>query len=1020
MKTTGILSKSFFYLLIVMGITSIFHLQAIGQPSRPPDAEYSGTGGYSGAMLDASLMPSSPNAYAFASYGLIPVSLYDGTPDVSIPIYTVKCGSLTLPITLSYNYNGLRPREDASWVGLGWNLNAGGAITRIVQGYVDETRTPLSDNYDQLDVLDSINDVTDRQVFLGLAENGYTYDLEPDIYIYNFAGHSGKFIWSKGKAYTFPYDKLSIYIPPAQGYIRITDQDGTIFTFAATETTTTKKLNNNDPYTPIYISAWNLTQVLSANKKDTINLTYSTPGSISWLEYDVAYNQTYQQYVSGGGGSCVPTTGLTRNYDLSPSISAVVLQSITCNTTALYFSTASRTDVDGNYPELSTIFIDNCNNQVVKHLSFSYDYFGAIDGTVPYERLKLKQLTEFSTNTSETHSYNFHYINEYGNFPDKNTIGIDTWGFYNGQDGNLNLFPASSGLANYGIRSASLSYCEYGALDTIIYPTGGVTSFQYCANPYYGGGTTQGPGIAIKSITSSDPVSLSNSFTRTFFYLNDDGSSSQIVNNTSCYTSYTYNETSGSCSFQYNIFQAPNTGAPGAIFDYPFYYQEVTETDSSKTENHKTNYYYISYPSCFSGVYLNKKVDYLYNTTTKQYQIQKTDLYSVNAAVFDTMFNQVSAWLTTVQQTSPYDLFTYNVTQLYSEWIYPSFQEETIYDLEGNPFSTSTTLYYDSTRNLAVTNSTRSDGKVNISKFKYPEDYSSSVASADSLLVHHVLSPVVEQQSWIKSDASDSLLTSGKIIQYDPLIFKPLTSYFLEITEPLASLNQETKTGNLFNTLVSDSRYVDRINYQYDSYGNLIQQNLTSNINIGYIWDYNHSLPIAQVKNGPVGQIAYTSFETSAKGNWNFSGTPSGSGKTGSLAYSLSTGSISSASLPSGTYVVSYWSSGGSGSVSGGTVTTSINGEADGTGWNYYEYQVVLSSSGAITISGSVTIDELRLYPANGQMTTSTYNPLVGVVNTCTPNNKITFYQYDGFNRLEAVKDQQGNVIKTIKYNYRQ
>src|SRR5580700_1992183 len=76
----------------------------------------------------------SPTAAALGKYGDIPVSYNTGIPNVSIPIYTVKAGSLSLPISLSYHASGLKVQEQASWVGAGWSLNAGGVITRTVVG----------------------------------------------------------------------------------------------------------------------------------------------------------------------------------------------------------------------------------------------------------------------------------------------------------------------------------------------------------------------------------------------------------------------------------------------------------------------------------------------------------------------------------------------------------------------------------------------------------------------------------------------------------------------------------------------------------------------------------------------------------------------------------------------------------------------------------------------------------------------------------------------------------------------
>lgn len=44
-----------------------------------------------------------------------------------------------IPISMTYLGSGVRPDQHPGWVGLGWNLNAGGCISRIVNGLPDET-----------------------------------------------------------------------------------------------------------------------------------------------------------------------------------------------------------------------------------------------------------------------------------------------------------------------------------------------------------------------------------------------------------------------------------------------------------------------------------------------------------------------------------------------------------------------------------------------------------------------------------------------------------------------------------------------------------------------------------------------------------------------------------------------------------------------------------------------------------------------------------------------------------------
>lgn len=61
-----------------------------------------------------------------------------GTLGVNIPIYTLTEGNLSVPISLSYDGSGVLLEAAASNVGLNWQLNAGGFISREVRGLPDE------------------------------------------------------------------------------------------------------------------------------------------------------------------------------------------------------------------------------------------------------------------------------------------------------------------------------------------------------------------------------------------------------------------------------------------------------------------------------------------------------------------------------------------------------------------------------------------------------------------------------------------------------------------------------------------------------------------------------------------------------------------------------------------------------------------------------------------------------------------------------------------------------------------
>lgn len=55
----------------------------------------------------------------------------------------------------------------------------------------------------------------------------------------------------------------------------------------------------------------------------------------------------------------------------------------------------------------------------------------------------------------------------------------------------------------------------------------------------------------------------------------------------------------------------------------------------------------------------------------------------------------------------------------------------------------------------------------------------------------------------------------------------------------------------------------------------------------------------------------------------------------------------------------------------------------------------------------------------NSQVTTYTYDPLIGVTSITDPRGETVYYEYDSFNRLKFVKDKEGNILSENKYHYK-
>ncbi len=64
-------------------------------------------------------------------------------------------------------------------------------------------------------------------------------------------------------------------------------------------------------------------------------------------------------------------------------------------------------------------------------------------------------------------------------------------------------------------------------------------------------------------------------------------------------------------------------------------------------------------------------------------------------------------------------------------------------------------------------------------------------------------------------------------------------------------------------------------------------------------------------------------------------------------------------------------------------------------------------------------LNNLRDGFPNAMVTTYTYDPLVGVTSVTDPKEQTIYYEYDDFNRLEFVKDHEGNLISENKYRYK-
>jgi len=324
-----------------------------------------------------------------------------------------------------------------------------------------------------------------------------------------------------------------------------------------------------------------------------------------------------------------------------------------------------------------------------------------------------------------------------------------------------------------------------------------------------------------------------------------------------------------------------------------------------------------------------------------------------------------------------------------------------------------------------------------VQRLKYPLDYSTTSDAFGQglaqLKAKKVYSAVVEKYQFIQDPGGNNKrYTEGVLNKFHA--DKPLVkqSYIFQPSSATSSFTESNITGSAFSY---DPNYRPVLNFNlYDAYGNIQEQNEESDVKETFIWNYNNSIPVAKVTNAAFNEVAYTSFEADGQGNWNYNQNLviPGAGVTGKKIYNLDANGMSYNSLNSSkSYVLSFWAKGGTPRVN---VTYSSGATSvllyDGTPpkitigqWSYFE----VGLSGAVNTSmvkwahlGDTYVDEVRLHPADAQMVTYTFDPLIGMTSQCDPNNRVIYYEYDGLQRLKLVRDQYGNVVKTYEYNYKQ
>jgi YD repeat-containing protein len=1074
-------------------------------------------------------LPKSPNASSFERYISVPGNYQTGQVNPTIPLLSFTVDGITVPVNLNYSNTGLKIADVASWVGLGWNLNVGGTISRVVKGLPDDDQTglltPMYATYLDRLIHGQMTGLERAAYFKRITQ--HLVDTEHDLFQYQVLGIRGSFYINKdGQCIQIPRTNNKITFTK-DSYNRlltftITDDKGTQYFFDVKEESKVLSIanaisgNTKDYFNSLKGTTWHLSKIVTRNEQ-IINFSYN---HYQYTKTEKTESETINSISPGNNLRCITyqsgQTGFTKTY-IKTTIDVYQLKQIFWKDGFLQFdagdnrSDLKQIDVNAAVPCLAAVSLywtptpfSTFKGKLLRTVSFTY---------AQSPRLFLKAVDLGSLNKQQ---YTFSYKSElYPTWPsyncdDRSYNAQDYWGYYNGQIYNYELIPYDA-VSDYpqldgnnqtspliGINRQSWigrnnrvpdpAYASYGMLEIMTYPTGGRTAFTYEGNMVEKNkvqtntseslvllNTLQQSqdaqnnvlvslgGVRIKKVEFYTDASLpmpttvtnmkydQTNFNNGFlpYFVNHllrekgtfpDGSnnsdnsngitpstcyicgnpyfftlySSSVVSNPGPVVEYgTVTEFTGTTNiagqtvYNYN----PSTLGQGYYFRHPYatpFYKswQGGETVSANQLPDGSNVYKKSY--------LNGQNDPFTNLPTEE-RLNNFDYdFFVNVIQSDEC-DAGTTWSNKPDYTPASDseadmitskIYRWENVEISTENYVPKQTAEISYTANSQAVEKTVDYNYSlSQKNLLLPNSavtTGSKGELTKTLITYPQDYFSGTPTFGTdpianglvnLIDKNLLSLPVEQISIISKSGVDYVTgASLTIFNADQPTISQVCR--LSLTSPVLLSSYTKSSINTAGAFVYDNRY--QLIRQFSLYNSAHQPIEFSELNgpkQAIIWDKTSLNVIAQVKNSLYKNVFYQGFEET-DGNSDIDDAHTGhQSKTGGYTHNLT-------GLDNGDYEFTYW-------------------VKSNDSWLQQIIAVkVTNGTYSITVDGSSQIDDICFCPKGAQITTYTHDPLVGMTSSTDAKGQTTYYEYDDFQRLVTIRNQNRKVLKSFCYNY--
>lgn len=932
------------------------------------------------------------------------VDLYTGGGQVNIPICNLSSRELSVPVSLNYTgARGLKLQEYAGCAGLGWQINVGGSISRVVRSYPDE----VPNGFIGTGLWGKKLETTSPTQVEGAPPIA---DGEPDIFYVKtptfalqfvfdgdgkpvFANNNGLKIIARNFYNTSTYPNSSF---------EIVDEMGTHYYFGSTDASVEKTTTKLWGTSYVFPTTWYLDKIVAYNSADEIAIDYITSPA---MEISRHYQSVFTYPTVAPSCNTLDTTYTTSTVAQPKYVSKISSYSGELNFTYAF----DRRDMPGTARITQIVLKSNTISgpTFFQTYGFNYSYFGDPTSNPDLLRLRLDNITltglgGFSTPvTFKTFTYNLT-----NNLPSRRANTFDFWGYHTSFP-----LPTSDPMQNSSIRIPNLAKAMSNILLSVKDISGATIAYSYELNTYYDVVTlanVEVGGLRIKRI--SQTLSTGENIYTDYTYLDDAGNSSgQIM-------SRSYANLSKYWYVSPNVIKIVQTFSENPCQVYDLNGNHVGYS-SVKAKNQNGGYLVSKFYN-FSDF----PDDFIYAASIDPNAISITSsssrAYKRGLIKNQTVFNSAGAKIS--EETYNYTSLTGPVTvkskavhsfpvgfsfacPSYSE--YSSGSEKSTYNYFVENYRLSSVIarnydqltpgnYLENTTNFAYATNKYTIKTITSSSSKTPTNYNNIKT------IYYADESSIPMMNTTEQAAIDQMVEDNR----KSVVIHESTSTNGAVAQihNIYATNIGGDADKVFLTSTAFYKSSTKVREQFFNYnvttGNMVSSYITGGQSSSVAYGYNCVYPIVSIANAksyyPAGQTTvvseffYEGFEESADATI-------GVAHTGDAYYDGSTTAfqVNYTKPDARSYIIQWWS------FSTGK-------------WTLNEQ----TYSGPRTISG--IIDDIRIFPSDAMMTTYTFSPLLGKTGEIDPAGRTLTYEFDGLGRQNIVRDNDRNILSKTCYNF--